>query len=95
MSDLNVEPTISLVEGKNCPTCNRKVPYSKKPTSPDSHVVSFRIPLDEYEDFIAIQQAAAEHIGVYKSPYWKYRLSLRACADLLAGPSAEEEARET
>ena len=81
--------------GEKCPTCERRFPYEKKDTSPDSRVVSFRVPLDEYEDFVAIQDAAAEHIGVYKSPYWKYRLTLRGCADLLAGPSAEEEARET
>ena len=84
-----------LAPGQTCFGCGRRIPYPRKETSPDSRVVRFRIPLDEYEEFVEIQDAAAQHIGVYKSPYWKYRLSLRGCADLLTGPSAEELSRET
>lgn len=40
--------------GESCPTCNRRVPYPKKETSPDSRVKSLRIPADDStfdEDF--------------------------------------------
>ena len=79
-----------LAPGQTCFGCGRRVPYPKKETSPDSRVVSFRVPLDEYEEFAEIRQAAAEHIGVYKNPYWVYRLLIRACAELLAGRGEDE-----
>jgi hypothetical protein len=95
MSDLNVEPTIHLVPGKDCPLCQRRYPYPKKETSPKRRVDSMSVPLPEDDEYQEIREAAAKHIGVYKNPYWKYRLSLRGCAELLAGPSAEESERET
>ena len=95
MSDLNVEPTISLVPGKECPTCSRRFPYPKKESSPDSRVRSYRVPIGEDDDYADVIEAAAKHIGTFGSPFWQYRLFLRGCADLLAGPSAEEEAMET
>lgn len=67
--------------GHTCPTCERKVPHPKKPTSPDSKPVSYRVPLDELEAHKVIRDSAAQHLGTAGRPhedFWTYTFALAA-----------------
>ena len=66
-----------IPEGQECPTCRRKVPRAKKPSSPKTKVLSIRIPIDDAEKFGEILAAAAKHDGQYEKPHWQYWTVLR------------------
>ena len=52
------------------------MPHPKKETSPDSKVVSFRVPAPVYDEFLEIQDAAVDHIAAGEK-YGKYKAVLR------------------
>ena len=90
MSDVNVEPTISLVPGKECPTCSRRMPYPQKDTSPDTRSFTLKVPLDEADDFEEIWEAAAKYIGAHENPHWRYRSVLWGLSETLKGKGVME-----
>lgn len=61
----------SVTPGETCPECNRRVPHPRKPSSPKSKVVGFRIPVDEADDVMEAWKMRAERLGVLKMPHWQ------------------------
>jgi hypothetical protein len=55
--------------GEKCPTCERKFPHPKKPSSPTSKTKSFRLPVDVADSYDELVEAAAEHLGIAKEPF--------------------------
>ena len=82
-----MEPDLCPVpEGQECPTCRRRVPKAKKPSSPATKPFSFRIPIDSVETFEEILVQAAKNAGLYESGHWKYWTVLRGLVLLLQEP---------
>jgi hypothetical protein len=77
-------------EGQECPTCRRRVPKKKKPSTPTSKVHSFRLPLDQTDELEEIWEAVAKHLGVQENSYYKGEAVLRAFVIALQGPGASE-----
>lgn len=75
-----------IPEGQECPTCLRRVPRAKKPSSPATKVVSIRIPVDDVERFTEILEAAARNDGTYEKPHWQYWTVLRGLVRTLQEP---------
>ena len=63
----------TVVPGETCPTCARRVPHPRKPSSPKSKVHACRGPLDEAEGFADLLEAAMEHTAFKGAPHDKYR----------------------
>lgn len=80
-------PAVS--EGSECPTCHRRVPHSRKPSSPVTRVVSIRVPADSSEDFKEMLDAAAQHMGLKEKPHHQYWTLLHGLVLLLQGPAGE------
>ena len=76
-------------ESQECPTCHRRVPKKKKPTTPTSKTISFRLPIDNADQWEEIIEAAAKHLGVYESTYWKWQTIERALILALQSPGDE------
>jgi len=74
-------------EGTECPTCNRRVPKKRKPSTPTSKVHSFRLPLDQTDELEEIWEAVAKHLGVQENSYYKGEAVLRAFVIALQGPA--------
>ena len=75
-----------IPEGQECPTCYRRVPKKKKPSSPKTKVVSLRVPLDDAETFEEILEQAAKNAGLYESGHWRYFTVLRGLVHVLQEP---------
>lgn len=82
----NAAPAIS--EGSECPTCHRRVPHKRKPSSPTTKVVSLRVPIDDALIFEEMLEAAARHIGLADKPHHKYWTLLHGLVLLLQGPGS-------
>ena len=76
-------------EGQECPTCHRRVPKKRKATTPTSKTISFRLPLDNVDQWEEIIEAAAKHTGDSESAYWKWRVIERGLVLVLQEPSSE------
>jgi hypothetical protein len=72
-----------LEPGQDCPTCERRVPYPKKPTSPNTKPKSYRVPLDEVEAHSDVLTQAAKHLGTHERPHWQYQTYTIALALVL------------
>ena len=72
-----------IPEGQECPTCLRKVPRAKKPSSPKTKVVSLRVPLDDAETFEEILVQAAKNVDLYEKGHWRYFTVLRGLVHVL------------
>ena len=72
--------------GDTCPTCARRIPYPKQPTSPVTRVSAYRVPVDDADTHNEAMQAWAEHWGLLGKPHWKFWLLSYAAAEALAGP---------
>jgi hypothetical protein len=79
--------------GTECPTCRRRVSHPRKESSPDTKVVAKRVPLDEAEAHEAVAVAAAEHLGVYGRPHWRFQLDTFAYARVLQDASLKDVGR--
>jgi hypothetical protein len=66
----------SIEPGHDCPTCRRRVPLPKKPSSPKTKVFSTRVPIDDVDTFREILGAAAEHSGLKAKAYHEYNTLL-------------------
>jgi hypothetical protein len=93
--DLSVVFTMEIVvenhvhdvsPGAECPTCHRRVPFPRSEASPASKVVAYRVPTDGVDDHKAVIDAAARHLGVFESPYWRYRSIATGLILVLQGP---------
>ena len=73
-------------EGSECPTCHRRVPHKRKPSSPKTEVRAIRVPIDDVETFDEMLDAAAKHIGLADKPHHKYWTLLHGLVLLLQGP---------
>lgn len=79
-------------EGSECPTCHRRVPHKKKKTSPQTKVISVRVPVDDVASFEEILDAAAKHMGLADKPHHKYWTILHGLVELLKGPGEDDGA---
>ena len=70
-------------EGQECPTCRRRVPRAKKPSSPKTKVISLRVPIDDAETFELILEQAAKNVSLYESGHWRYFTVLRGLVHVL------------
>ena len=61
-----------LDPGKKCPTCERRVPFPKKESSPVSVPVSYRVPVDERDVHLDTLKALAERMGTFGRPHWQW-----------------------
>lgn len=75
-------------EGQECPTCRRRVPKAKKPSSPKTKVVSLRVPVDDAETFEEILTAAGRNAGLLEKGHWRYFTVLQGLVLLLQEPPA-------
>lgn len=72
---------MSVEPGQVCEGCGRKVPHPKKPSSPDSKPVSYRVPVDEYDAHKLVLEEAGKHLGTAGRPhevFWTYTYALAA-----------------
>lgn len=69
--------------GDKCPTCARKVPHERKPSSPTSKPTSFRVPADEATAFSETLEAAGQHVGTAGQPFETFKTLTLALALLL------------
>ena len=76
-----------IAPGNDCPTCHRRVPHPKKPSSPESEVFSTRMPLGEKKTFNEMIDAAAKSHGLHDKPHHKYWTLLHGLVLLLQEPS--------
>ena len=58
--------------GKTCPTCHRRVNHPRKHTSPDTVVVSYRVPSDELEAHRETLETVARFLSTHERPHWQF-----------------------
>lgn len=80
------EPHSDVPEGTECPKCHRRVPRKRKKTTPESKVISFRLPIDNADAWEEIIEAAANHLNVKAEAYWKWQTLEKALVIVLQGP---------
>ena len=79
-------PMGPLSEGEPCPTCKRRVPHTKKKTSPKTKVFSARVPVGDVDTFNELVDAAAEHMGAKSRPHHVYFTLTTGLALILQSP---------
>lgn len=84
------EHTHELEPGTTCPACERRIPYPRRDTSPDTRSITLRVPVDEAESFEEIFEAAADHISAHDQPHWRYRTALWGLVLALQSHGADE-----
>lgn len=75
--------------GQTCPNCEQRMPFPKKPTSPTSAVISYRLPLDEAPAHKETLEACARYIGTYERPHWQFWTQVYALARVLQDPEMQ------
>ncbi len=78
---------MTLDPGQTCEGCGRKVPYPKKESSPDTIVVSYRVPVDEAEAHKVVLDEAARHLGTSERPHERFWTVTFALATVLQDES--------
>jgi len=78
--------------GQDCPTCGRRVPHPRKPTSPKTKTMGIRVPLDVADELEEIYAAAGKHLGCYEEPGWRYKVLLTSLVLLLQDARPGERA---
>ena len=76
--------------GDTCALCKRRVPHPKKPTTPTTKPVAYRVPLDEYDAHLEVIDVVAELLGVKEEPYHRFKAISYAMAVVLQGGVLEE-----
>lgn len=69
--------------GQCCPACDRRVPYPKTEKSPESRVFSYRVPLDEAEEYAETMRTCGLLVGAHGLPYWQHKTILAGLVRLL------------
>jgi hypothetical protein len=67
--------------GKTCEGCGRKMPYPKKESSPETVVISYRVPVDEAEAHKEVLETVAKFLGTAERPherFWTVTFALAA-----------------
>jgi hypothetical protein len=88
-ADLQTSPP-AVSPGSKCPTCERRVPHPKKPTSPNTRVFSLRIPVSNVENFKEMLEATSAHLALLEKPHSAYWTIIHGLVLSLQGPSGEE-----
>jgi hypothetical protein len=73
--------------GQTCATCGRRMNHPRKHTSPDSVVVSYRVPVDEAEAHRDIIDTAARFLGTSERPHERFWTITYALAAVLQDES--------
>lgn len=88
-----VQTTKALAPGSTCPTCSRRVNHERKPSSPTTKPVSYRVPLDEVEAHAVTLDEAARFVGCAEQPFASFKVIALALAVLLQDESLRGFAR--
>ena len=83
-----------MLEGQKCPTCFRRLPHTKKPSSPKSKVKSFRIPEDIANDYDELLEAAVEHAGLGGKPFSAFHVLNAGLVLVLQSPEGFLQSKE-
>ena len=78
---------MTLEPGQTCPTCERRLAYPKKESSPVTKPRSYRVPVDEVEAHEVVLAEAARHLGTHSRPHWKFQTYSIALALVLQDAS--------
>ena len=78
--------SVSVAPGTKCPSCERRVPHERKPTTPKTKTVAYRVPVDDAPTHIEMVDAVAEHLGVADKPYHRWAAITMALAIALQTP---------
>ncbi len=76
--------------GETCPTCSRRVPHPKTPSTPITKPISYRVPLDEADAHTELIDTVAEILGVTENKYHRFVALSYALAVVLQGARLEE-----
>jgi len=73
--------------GQTCPTCERRLPHPRKQASPDTVVMSYRLPADEADAHREILETAARFLGTHERPHFVFWTMAFALAAVLQDES--------
>ena len=73
--------------GSTCPTCERRIPYPRKDSTPTTRTKSYRIPVDEVDAHEQVLEAASKHLGTFGRPYYPFQTYTLALALVLQDES--------
>lgn len=85
-------PHPDLEPGTRC-ECGYRKPYPKLESSPSTKIISKRVPADDAVAHEEVAVAAAEHLGVYGRPNWRWLLDTFAYAAVLQDASLKDVGR--
>lgn len=77
--------------GTTCPSCERRVPYPKKATSPKTKPVHYHVPVDERDAHLEAIDAVADLLGVTGEKYHRFVAINYCLAVVLQGARLTEE----
>lgn len=60
---------MSIEPGHTCPTCERTVPHPRKPSSPDTKVFAYRVPVDEADAHVVVRDEVVRYLGAAGRPH--------------------------
>ena len=76
-----------LTPGSVCPTCQRRVKYPKKASSPETAEISYHVPVDEKDAHKVVLKEAAKHLGTSGRPHERFWTVTYALAAVLQDES--------
>lgn len=82
-----------LEPGQSCPTCERRLPFPRKESSPTSKTFAYRVPVDEAEAHQDVLEQAARFVGVGEQPFERFKVVALALALVLQDESLRNFAR--
>ena len=90
-SEVSKSSSENLSPGSKCPSCERRIPYPKKASSPKTRVLSIRVPADDYDALKEVIEAASyaqdplrdDGKLVRERPHWQYWTVFFALAEWL------------
>ncbi len=58
--------------GQTCEGCGRRVPHPRKESSPDTTVISYRVPNDEVDAHRETRETTARFLATFERPHWQF-----------------------
>ncbi len=62
-----------IAPGQTCPTCEQRLPFPAKPSSPPTRKKGYWVPVDEYPAHGDVLKTTAQFLGVYEQPFWEFK----------------------
>lgn len=77
----------ALKPGQECPTCEQRIPFPAKPSSPPTKKSGYWVPVDEYGPHESTLKDTAKFLGVHEQPFWEFKTVALALALVLQDES--------